>query len=122
MYLHLVVDHVERHVRHMQEVVREELLDQVTAVAATNDELVDTMKGVQLHDVPKDRMTTDLDHWLGPQDRLLGESRSQPASKNHCFHTFEPISSFTVLDAETCQRALRADYSSIRKSQPVDER
>jgi hypothetical protein len=35
-----------------------------------------------LHDVPNDRLSADLDQWLGPLRSLLGKSRSEPAGED----------------------------------------
>src|SRR5690606_8709965 len=56
MHFHAVVDHVEGYVGGMQEIVREILLDDVTLVAQANDEVVDAMRRVDLHDVPENRL------------------------------------------------------------------
>ena len=53
VHLHLVRRDVERDVRHVQEVVREVLLDDVAAVAEADHEVVDAGLGVDLHDVPE---------------------------------------------------------------------
>ena len=91
MDLHLVIRDVERNVRHMEEVVREVLLDHVAAIAATDDELLNAMSGVGLHDVPKDRVPAHLNHWLGSRLCLLGEAGTQTTGKNHGLHKRHPI-------------------------------
>ena len=59
---HGVFAHVEGDVRGVQEVVAEVLLDQVAAVAAADDEVVQAVGAVGLHDVPDDGPTADLHH------------------------------------------------------------
>lgn len=49
----------------MQKVVGKIFFDNVALVAAANDEVIDTMVGVGLEDVPQDGLATDLDHGLG---------------------------------------------------------
>jgi hypothetical protein len=49
----------------MQEVVGEVLLDDVTLVAAANDELVDPEVAVELEDVPKNWLATHFHHRFG---------------------------------------------------------
>ena len=77
--LHAVVGHVEGHIRSVEEVVREELLDHIPLVAAANHEVVDPMGRVHLEDVPEDGTSTDLDHRLWLEMGLLGNPSSIPA-------------------------------------------
>src|SRR3546814_15828443 len=63
--VHAVVAHVERDIGGVEEVVGEEILDGVALVAQANDEVVDSLGGILLHDVPKHWLTTDLVHRLG---------------------------------------------------------
>ena len=51
----------------MQEVVRKVLLDHVSLVATADNELIDPVLAVVLHDVPNDRTTTNLDHRFGSE-------------------------------------------------------
>src|SRR4051794_9156941 len=84
--LHLARAEVEGHVRGVQRVVREPLLDDVALVAEAHDEVVDPGGGVDLHDVPEDRLAADLDHRLRPQRRLLAEPRAEAAGEDHRLH------------------------------------
>lgn len=52
-------------VRGVQEVVREVLLDDMLLVARADDELVEAVVAVQLHDVPQDGHPAQLHHGLG---------------------------------------------------------
>src|SRR4030095_5476511 len=90
MHLHRVLVHVERDVRHVEEIVGEVLLDDVTAVAKADHELVDPEMRVDLHDVPKDRAAPDLDHGLWLEVGLLADAGSQSTSKNDYFHGVVP--------------------------------
>ncbi len=74
MYVHGVLFHVEGHIGHVQEVIGEVLLDHIALVSAADHEIVDAMGGIDLHDVPQDRLAADLDHWLGLQVGLFGNS------------------------------------------------
>ena len=62
---HLVVGHVEGDIRHVQKIVGKILLDDVALVAAANDEFIHAVSGIQFHDMPQDRLATDLDHGFG---------------------------------------------------------
>ncbi len=48
--------------------------NRVAFVTASDDELVDTMRCIDLHNVPEYRLAADLDHWLRPQMRFLGNA------------------------------------------------
>ena len=52
---HAVVGHVESDIGSMGEVVGEEFLDDIAAIAQADDEVIDAVAGVVLHDVPEDR-------------------------------------------------------------------
>ncbi len=65
MHLHAVGAEIESDVRHMKEVIGKVLLDEVSLVSAADDELIDSVMGVDLHDVPQDRHAPYFDHWLG---------------------------------------------------------
>ncbi|MOA60389.1 hypothetical protein D3C78_1852500 [compost metagenome] len=65
MDVHTVFRHVERHIRHVQEIVREVFLDYVALVTKADHEIVDPIVGIRFHDVPDDRLAADLDHRLG---------------------------------------------------------
>ena len=66
-------------------VVDEEPLDVVALVAEGDGELAEPVERVVLHDVPQDRPSTDLDHRLGPDLGLFGQSRAQPTGQNATF-------------------------------------
>src|SRR5208283_3096069 len=76
----------ERDVRHVKKVVREVLLDDVALVAKADDELRQPVGGVDLHDVPEDRLAPDLDHRLRLEVGLLADAGAEAASENHDFH------------------------------------
>lgn len=56
---------IKGHIAVVQEVVGKPFLDDMLLVARTDDELIVTVIGVFLHDVPENRLTADLDHGLG---------------------------------------------------------
>jgi len=90
VHLHCVLGHVEGHVRHVQEVVGEVLLDQVALVAAADHEIVNAVGGVDLHHMPKDRLAADLYHGLGLEVRFLGNARAEAAGEDDSFHRKVP--------------------------------
>ena len=75
----------------MQKVVRKILLDDVTLIAAANDEVIDTVVGVSLQDVPQDWLAADLDHGLGLGVSFFTYASTQAPSKNDCFQNLIPF-------------------------------
>ncbi len=58
------------------------LLHEVALVPAEQDEALEPLDGVQLHDVPDDRASTDLHEWLGDVDGLLLQAGPPAAAEN----------------------------------------
>src|ERR1017187_3208826 len=75
--VHGVVFHVEGNIRRVQEVVGEVLLDDIAPVTAADDELVHAVSGIDLHDVPENRLSADFDHRLWFEISLLGNPRPE---------------------------------------------
>jgi hypothetical protein len=67
---------------HVQVVVGEVLLDHVTLEAEADDELVHAEGRVDLHDVPQDRLASDLHHRLGSAVRFFREACAQAAGQH----------------------------------------
>ena len=75
----------------MQEIVGEIFLDDVTLVAAANDEVMDAVERVSFHDVPKDRLATDFDHGFWSSGGFLAYPRSQSTREYDCFHAWASL-------------------------------
>ena len=60
----LSVGHVEGHIACVEEVVVEPLLEHVLLIACADDEIVNTVRRIALHDMPYDGHTADLHHRL----------------------------------------------------------
>ena len=86
MHLHAIFVHIEGYVRHMQEVIGEVFLDQVTLVSTADHKVVDTVLGIDFEDVPQDGAAANFYHRLGAQARLFAEACSQTACQNNRFH------------------------------------
>ena len=84
--MHRIVGDVEGDIRHVQKVVGKVLLDDITFVAAADNKLVYFMEGVELHDMPENRLTADLDHGLGLDVGFLGNARPETTSEDDCLH------------------------------------
>src|ERR1700677_3355726 len=83
-----IVAHIERHIRHMKEIICEIFLDHIALVAEADDEIVDALGAVDLHDMPEDRHSADLGHGLWPGCGLLREAGAEPPRPDHCFHAY----------------------------------
>ena len=84
--LEAIVAQVECDIGVKQEIVHEVFLDDVLLVAGTDDEFVDAVCRIRLHDVPEDGLAANLNHRLRHVLGLLAESCAKTASKNNCFH------------------------------------
>src|SRR5579863_2247372 len=104
MHLHSIVLHIESDIRHMQEIVREVLLDEIAFVSTTNDEVVDSVLRIHLENVPQDRSTADLDHRLWAHDGFFTEPRPEPARQYDCFHPRPLVSQALRFE---CQKRFR---------------
>ncbi len=105
VHLHRVVPHVERDVRHVQEVIGEVLLDHVALVAAADDELVDAARRIALHDVPEDRLAADLHHRLGANRGLLADAGTEATGEDDGFQLRPPRSVRLSPDLSRVHRA-----------------
>ena len=84
--MHVVGLHVKSHIRRVQKIVRKILFDEVALVAAANNEVIDAVMRVHLHDVPENGLATNFDHGLGTRGGFFAETGTQPASQNNSFH------------------------------------
>src|SRR5439155_3594710 len=80
-------------------VVQEVVADHVALVPKAEDEIHDPEVRVQLHDVPEDRPSADLDHPLRPNIGLLGEPRSESAANDHRLHARHSRDAIDFVDA-----------------------
>jgi len=86
MHVHAVLAHVERDIGHVEEVVGKILLDDIALVSQANDEIVDPVMRVNLHDVPEDRPAPDLDHGFWLEMGFLADASAQTSGKDDNFH------------------------------------
>jgi hypothetical protein len=86
VHLHVITHvHVEGDITGVQKVVGKILLDHVTLVAATHDEVVDAKGAVDLEDVPEDRHATHLHQGLGANHGFLSQACAPATSKDDGF-------------------------------------
>ncbi len=86
---HGVVAHIEGDIGHVQEVVGEVFLDDVSLVASADDKVIDAVKAVNLEDVPQDRASTDFDHGFRLQGGFFAQACAQATSEDYGFHEFK---------------------------------
>ena len=60
----------------MQEIVGKIFLDHIPFIPAADDEIINAVMGVGFHDMPQDRLATNLYHGFGPDRGLLSYSRA----------------------------------------------
>ncbi len=73
-------------VRAQRAVVDHEPLDDLPLVAQGDNEIGEALAGVQLHDVPEDRVAADLDHRLGAGLRFLGQAAADASGQDGNLH------------------------------------
>ena len=108
-----IVFQVDRDVGGVEEVIGEIFLDQIAFVAKANDEVVHAVGGIELHDVPDDRHSADLDHRFGANRGLFPQPGPQSAGKNHRLHF-----NFSTQVLRTTVSDQRADIATIRTTGP----
>jgi len=86
--LHLVGCHVEGDIAGVEEVVREVFLDHIALIAATYNEIVDTMRGIDFQNVPENRKAADLHHGLGANGGFFADPSAEPSGQNNSLHCF----------------------------------
>jgi hypothetical protein len=86
----------------VQNVVRKIFLDDVTFIAEANDEVVQPVMGVIPHNVPKDGVGADLDHWLWSYLSFFGQTRAHSPGKYHHFHGLWSQNEFFTAASKHC--------------------
>jgi hypothetical protein len=90
MDVHRIIPHVEGDIGIMEKVIRKPFFYHITFIAKADDEFVDAVRRVNLHDMPQDRLATDLDHWLWTVFGLFGEPSTKTTRKDDSFHRTTP--------------------------------
>jgi len=88
MHLHLVVLHIEGDIGVVKEVVGKVFLNHITFVAAAYNEVIKTIMGIDLHDVPEDGFATYLHHGFGTCSAFFTYSCAESPGKKYYFHVF----------------------------------
>src|SRR5208337_1136360 len=94
--VHLQFAGAQRHgkVAVAQLVVQKIVANRVALVAQANHEVAESIRRIDLHDVPENRAPADLHHRLGPELGLLAEPRAQSAGQNYHFHCADALNLF----------------------------
>ena len=64
----------------------EKLLHHIARVAKADNEVVDPVRGIDVKNMPKDRLAADFNHRLWAHRRLFADSRAHAAGEDDCFH------------------------------------
>ena len=86
MNLHTVIGNVKGYIGHMQKIIGKILLDDITLIAAANNELINTVGGIYLHDMPEYRLAADLYHRLWLQMSFFTYTRAETTGKDDSLH------------------------------------
>src|SRR5215471_10836093 len=86
----LVLSDVDGDVGIVKDLVGKIFLDHVAPIAEANDELHDAVKRIDLHDMPEDRSSANLDHRLWAKLRLFRDPRTKTAGENNRLHGGPP--------------------------------
>ena len=78
--------HIDRDVSGERGIVRHPPLDVIALVAKSHDEIIESVMGVHLDDVPEDGLSTHLNHRLRLFDGLLREPAAEPTGQNRDLH------------------------------------
>src|SRR5207302_1314922 len=84
--LYVILCEIDRHIGGIGQVILEELLNDVALVSTANHEILDAVDRIDLHDVPENRTTADLDHRLRHQYTFLADASSHPTCQDHSLH------------------------------------
>src|ERR1700733_6141693 len=78
---------IEKEVAVVDAKVVKVLFDHLALVSAGDEEVFEAVAGVELHDVPQDRLAADLDHGFRAGGGFLGQTRAQSSGENDHFHS-----------------------------------
>ena len=78
--------------------IQEEVLDDMSLVAKAQDEILVTITGVELHDVPHNREAPDWDHRFGYMFRNITYACAVTTAQNNNFHSRLNKEQLSILD------------------------
>lgn len=84
----------------MTEIVGKIFLDDILLVTAADNEFINSVMAVSLHDMPQDGLPSDFNHRFGYQIGGFAQTRAEATGKNHRFH-FRLVLNFTYGKPQT---------------------
>ena len=93
VYNHFVfpVGKVIGDIRGVEEIIRKILFYDMLFVARTNDEFVESIVAVKLHDMEQNWDPAQFHHGLRLELTLFTDASTESASKNYCFHSHSSL-------------------------------
>ena len=82
---------IKRDIRRIQNVIGEKLFDNMPLVTKADNKIGDAVRRIDLHNVPQDRLVTDLHHGLRPEYCFFTQAAAKATCKDNCLHeSFAP--------------------------------
>ena len=100
---HGAVTHVEGDITGVENVVGAVLLNHLSPVSITNDEVMDSVMAIDLQDVPQAWFATGFHHRFLARIGLLRDLSPQVTSKNHCLQSCCAVPSGTGITPSVCR-------------------
>src|SRR5665648_333868 len=101
MDLQALVADIEGDIAVVKKIVREVLFDHVALVTQADDEIVETIVAVDLHDMPEDRLISDLDHRFRLQMSLFRDTSAKTSCEDD-YLQLTPLACLTFFDLQSC--------------------
>ena len=83
----------------VEKIIRKPLLDDMLLVSGADDEIIEAVVRVLLHDVPENRLAADFDHGLRLELGLFGNSCASATCQQNYFHA---VILHLLLDSDLC--------------------
>ena len=90
VHFNAVAGKIERNIRHMEKIISKKLFNDMLFISGTNNKFANTVIGIQLHNVPQNRLVANLYHRLRAKLAFFRNAGAEAARKNNCFHSFPP--------------------------------
>jgi hypothetical protein len=91
VYIQLIAAQFDGEIGVVQEILHEIFLYQKPFITQANDKFIEPVMAVDLHDMPEDRLTTDLYHRLWSGFCFFCDPGAQAAGKNDYFHILKKV-------------------------------
>ena len=87
----IAVCKIKRYIGSMNKIISKPFLNDMLLIPRADDKLVDSIRGIDLHDMPEDRHFTDLYHRFRLKGGFFGNAGSKTTRENYRFHITSPI-------------------------------